>query len=154
VSGDADTSVPEPFFDDSVDPFAPPPAVESPQPVIPPPPGVGPYPPPGPGPHHPYGPWQPGPWAPYPPVRSTNGFAIAALICGLVGLVSYGLGGVLGIVFGIVGLRQIRQDGQAGRGLAIAGIVVGAVTLALGMAVVALLLAHTSGATNGNFLVS
>lgn len=48
--------------------------------------------------------------------KSTNGFAIASLILGL-------LGGIpLALVFGFVALSQIKARGQGGRGLAIAGI--------------------------------
>lgn len=151
------TAGPEPFFDASVDPFAPPPPRSEPgsaqpgepaeppagwgyggpwaPPGYPPPPGSGPSPPPG-APYPPYPPpgWQGGPWgSPYPQPRSTNGFAVAALCCGIGGLVTDGIAGVLGVIFGIVALRQIARDGQGGRGLAIAGIVVGAVTILLGI---------------------
>ena len=54
----------------------------------------------------------------------TNGFAIAALVCGIV--IS-----PLGIIFGFVALSQIKQTGEEGRGLALAGIRVGAASLAL-----------------------
>jgi len=65
---------------------------------------------------------QPTPYATYqaPPApqnNSTNGFAIASLIFGIIG------GFLLGIIFGIVGLVQIKNRGQKGRGLAITGIV-------------------------------
>lgn len=48
---------------------------------------------------------------------STDGFAIAALVFGIIG------GVLLGIIFGIVSLRRIGKRGTRGRGLAIAGIV-------------------------------
>jgi hypothetical protein len=49
----------------------------------------------------------------------TNGFAIAALICGLLGA------GLLGLIFGIVALTQMNkpENTTGGKGLAIAGIV-------------------------------
>jgi Domain of unknown function (DUF4190) len=94
-------------------------------PPPPPPPasaGYGGYPPPAPG---GYG---------YP-VQSTgtNGLAIASLVCSLVG-VCCGIGPLLGVIFGIVALNQIKQSGQDGRGLAIAGIAVGGVLIAAGIA--------------------
>ncbi|MET9325512.1 DUF4190 domain-containing protein [Tsukamurella sp. NPDC003166] len=49
---------------------------------------------------------------------ATNGFAIAALVSSLVLA-------PLGIIFGHISLRQIRRTGEGGRGLAIAGLVVG-----------------------------
>ncbi|MGG5258261.1 septum formation family protein [Phycicoccus avicenniae] len=47
----------------------------------------------------------------------TNGFAIASLVLGMIG------GVLLSVVFGCVALGQVRRSGQAGRGLAIAGLV-------------------------------
>ena len=48
--------------------------------------------------------------------EKTNGFAVASLIFGL-------LGGLLGLIFGIIALNQIKKNGGKGKGLAIAGIV-------------------------------
>jgi hypothetical protein len=55
--------------------------------------------------------------------------AIAALLLGLFGWILVGLGSVAAVVLGIVSLRQINASGGwlKGRGLAIAGIVLGAV---------------------------
>ncbi|WP_206789754.1 DUF4190 domain-containing protein [Amycolatopsis sp. MtRt-6] len=64
--------------------------------------------------------WMPGVQAP-PKPTGTNGFATASLILGILGLC--GLSLVLGLVLGIVALVQIGRTGQAGRGRAIAGIV-------------------------------
>lgn len=72
----------------------------------------------------------------YPRPRDTNGFAIASLVCSLVGIFIWFLGPVLGIVFGIIGLRQIPRLGQGGRGLAIAGLTVGIVLLLLNVIIV------------------
>ena len=107
----------------------------------------GPYPPPG-YPPPPYGPgYPPGPMA-YPPagypgypgypppVRSgTNSSAIAALVCSILGLAPLCgfLFSIAGIVAGAVGINQIRRTGQSGYGLAIAGIVVGILTLVIWM---------------------
>ena len=60
----------------------------------------------------------------YGPPRGTNGFAIASLICAFVCA-------PLGLVFGIMARNQIRQSGEDGDGLALAGIIVSAVSLAL-----------------------
>jgi hypothetical protein len=55
----------------------------------------------------------------YPPPapRTTNGFAVAALLCGLVGC------NPLGILFAIVALVQIPRRHQKGSGLAVTGLV-------------------------------
>lgn len=55
-----------------------------------------------------------------PPVRDTDGFAIAALFFGIIGFVP------LALIFGLIALRGIRRQGSRGRGLAIAGIAAGA----------------------------
>ncbi|MFM6849589.1 MAG: DUF4190 domain-containing protein [Terrabacter sp.] len=60
---------------------------------------------------------------PRTPVPGTNGLAIAALCCGLVGLVP--LAAVAAIVLGIVALNQLRDRIQRGKGMAIAGLVLG-----------------------------
>jgi hypothetical protein len=53
-----------------------------------------------------------------PAVSPTNSFAIVALCTSLIA-------SVLGVVFGHVALSQIRRTGERGRGLAIAGLVIG-----------------------------
>jgi len=59
--------------------------------------------------------------------------AIASLVASIVG-VCCGLGAIVGIVLGIVALNQIKQTREAGQGLAIAGIVVGVVTMMISLA--------------------
>lgn len=79
-----------------------------------PPPGYGPapgYPPPGYGPPPGYPP--PG----FPPRRGTDGFAVAALILGILAIVP------LAVIFGLIALgRTATPGGQSGRGMAIAGL--------------------------------
>jgi Domain of unknown function (DUF4190) len=100
--------------------------------------GAPPYPPPP-----PYGAPQPG-YAPPPtgypapgyagayglPSQKTNSLAIASLVASVIGVLPFicGLGSIIGIVLGVVALNQIKTSGEGGRGLAIAGIAVGAVT--------------------------
>jgi hypothetical protein len=68
-----------------------------------------------------------------PPVagQPTNGLAIAALVTSLVCC------GPIGLVLGLVSLSQINasQGRQGGKGLAIAGIAIGAVTTLIGVLV-------------------
>jgi hypothetical protein len=47
-----------------------------------------------------------------------------------------GIGSIIGIGLGVYALNQIAVSGEPGRGLAVAGIVVGALTLLLSMIVV------------------
>jgi hypothetical protein len=55
----------------------------------------------------------------------TNGLSIAALVLGILWL--YWIGSVLALVFGYMGKKQIDESGgmQTGRGMAVAGIVLG-----------------------------
>jgi hypothetical protein len=69
------------------------------------------------------------------PGASTNGFAVAALVLGIVGGCTC-FGWILALVFGYLGKSQIDASGgmQEGRGMAIAGIVLGWVWGALTVA--------------------
>ena len=117
-------------------PPAPPPGYGQPPPGYgQPPPGYGPPSPGGYGQPPGYGGPPPPPYATYgvqPYVaRKTNGFAIASLILG--GLWIYWIGSILALVFGYIGKSQIDKSGdtQDGRGLAIAGIVLGWIGVAV-----------------------
>lgn len=68
-------------------------------------------------------------WNPPPLQPGTDGMAIAAFVLGLLGIV--GISAILGIVLGSVALSRIRRTYQQGKGLAIAGIVLGSCWLAL-----------------------
>lgn len=87
-----------------------------------PPPPYGEYPPgaPGPGAAPEYYPGPAGFGGPAhpPPPGGTNGLAIASLVCAFLIF-------PLGIIFGHMSLSQIKRNHQEGRGLAIAGLVVG-----------------------------
>jgi hypothetical protein len=92
----------------------------------PPPPYPGAYggPPPYGAPPYPggYAPPYGGGWGPAPRI---NGLAIASLVCGIVWI--YWLGSILALVFGYVARNQIDKShgSQTGRGMAVAGIVLG-----------------------------
>ena len=66
-------------------------------------------------------------WWPQPPpqgfvpVTRTNGLAIASLVLGVLWL--FWLGSLVGLVLGLVALKQIKGRNQGGRGIAIAGVV-------------------------------
>jgi hypothetical protein len=129
-------------------PGLPPPvygAAYSGPPGYPPPPGPPGYPPPGypppgyaPPPGYPVGPpgYQPYaggyPYAvdPYDPYRQmkpqgTNGKAIAALATSLGGLLFCGVPSIVGLVLGVIAMRETKRTGQEGYGLALAGVIVG-----------------------------
>ena len=76
----------------------------------------------------PLGGW-PGPYGqpyggyPYAPPQRTNGMAIASMVLGILWL--YWIGSIIALVFGYTAKRQIRERGEAGGGMATAGIVLG-----------------------------
>jgi len=79
-----------------------------------------------------YGQPMPG-WSPGSgyPVTGTNGLAIAALVCGLAQLVLGILTGIPAIILGHLARKQIRRTGEQGAGMALAGLILGYVGVAL-----------------------
>jgi hypothetical protein len=68
----------------------------------------------------------------------TSGLAIASLVTGILGIFpccTIGILGILGVVFGIMARKNIEQSNgaQKGAGLARAGLICGAVGIALGI---------------------
>jgi hypothetical protein len=53
----------------------------------------------------------------YAQERSTNGMSIAALVVGILPCIPF-----LGLIFGLVGLKQVKRRGERGKGMAVAGI--------------------------------
>jgi formylglycine-generating enzyme required for sulfatase activity len=84
------------------------------------------------------------------PQTKSCGLAVGALVCGIVGLCTLGLGSLVGLILGIIALKKIGRSSGAlrGRGLAIAGLIVSVCTLLVWMLVwvgVAVALFHRSG---------
>ena len=64
--------------------------------------------------------------------QRTNSLAVAALVCGIVQFIGFWLLGTIpAIVLGHMARNQIRQRGEQGAGLALAGLILGYVGLAL-----------------------
>lgn len=83
----------------------------------------------------------------------TNGFAIASLVLGCVGIFTCGLGSVLAVIFGFIARSQIRQRGEQGNGMALAGIILGFVVIALFViwVIVVAITASGDGGMNQNY---
>jgi hypothetical protein len=62
------------------------------------------------------------------PSTQTNGLAIAAFVLSLMGMYA---SPILSCILALIGLRQVKQRGQQGVGLAIAALVVSAAVTAL-----------------------
>jgi hypothetical protein len=80
----------------------------------------------------------------YTQPTKTNPMALTGMICGILsvtcGICCYGLPfNVLGIIFSLVGLSQIKNEPipQKGRGMAIAGLVLSLISIALALLMVA-----------------
>jgi hypothetical protein len=65
--------------------------------------------------------WSQPPAPGFVPVTRTNGLAIASLVLGILWL--FWLGSLVGLILGLVALKQIKDRNQGGRGIAIAGVV-------------------------------
>ncbi|GAA2517430.1 DUF4190 domain-containing protein [Rarobacter incanus] len=77
-----------------------------------------------------------------PPAGVTNAFAIVSLVTAVLGL------GPVPVVFGHLALNKINRTGESGRGLAIAGLIIGYLTIALYLlfvVVIVVALASVSG---------
>lgn len=78
----------------------------------------------------------------------TNGKAIAALVTSLAGLLFCGLPSIAGIILGIVAMRETKRTGQDGFGLAVAGVAIGAVVIALIVLYIAFVVVLAASTTN------
>lgn len=86
--------------------------------------------------------WSQPPAPGFMPVTRTNGLAIASLVLGILWL--FWLGSLVGLVLGLVALKQIKRRNQGGRGIAIAGVVLSVLWL------VGLVVAVIVGASKGS----
>jgi DNA-directed RNA polymerase subunit RPC12/RpoP len=72
---------------------------------------------------------------------TSNGFCVASLVLGIIGLPAscVVLPSVLAIIFGVIGLNQVASGGEGGggKGMAIAGIICGALGCLIGLLVIA-----------------
>jgi len=70
----------------------------------------------------------------------TDGVAVAALIIGILSLLTSwfvlgGLGGIVALILGIIGLSRVKKNRSGGRGMAITGIVTGALAMVVAVVV-------------------
>ena len=75
-----------------------------------------------------------GPGFPVSPSTGTSGLAVASFVLAIVWLC--GVGSVLAIILGFIALGSIRGTAKSGKGLAIAGIVIGFVSIAITVIIV------------------
>lgn len=87
----------------------------------------------------------------YAPVPPTNTLAIISMIAAIVGLFTFAILSLAGVIMGHIALNQIKKRAEGGRGMAITGLILGYVGIAfwilfLIIAVAALGLLGTAGA--------
>ncbi|MEU8079371.1 DUF4190 domain-containing protein [Catellatospora citrea] len=85
-------------------------------------------------PQQPYGqaPYGQQPYGGYPPPRQQNSMALVALILSLVGLLTW-ITAPIGAILGHSAMKQIRQTGEDGEGMAKAAIIVGWILTGIGV---------------------
>jgi hypothetical protein len=84
------------------------------------------------------------PQTPFGVQQPTNGMAIAALILGICQIFFWFLSGIPAIVLGHIARKQIRQTGEAGDGMALAGLILGYIGLGLTILFVIIVVAAVS----------
>lgn len=82
-------------------------------------------------------------YAAAPTAPRTNTMSIISMISSLVGWFSFGVLCVVGVILGHISLKQIKNNGESGRGMALTGVIVGYIGIAgwiLGLILVFLVL--------------
>jgi hypothetical protein len=95
-------------------------------------------------------------YQPYPLVRPTNGLAIAALVCGIAAF-AVGITCIPAIICGHMARGQIRRTGEQGDGLAVAGLILGYISIvlfAVAIVAIALVASRTGSAVSQAHTVS
>ena len=86
--------------------------------------------------------------------QGNSGMAVASMVLSLVGIVPcfWGLQipGVLGIIFGFIGLKQTKDNARKGRGMAIAGLVIGIILVVVAIALWVYILTSDNCVRNGS----
>lgn len=80
------------------------------------------------------------PIAPPTPVRGkayagpkTNGLCVAGLVLSIIGIFTFGLTSLLGLILSLAGLASSKKKKQAGKGKAIAGVIISSIILVIGI---------------------
>ncbi|MFD4624422.1 DUF4190 domain-containing protein [Streptomyces sp. NPDC058475] len=90
------------------------------------------------------------------PMAPSNGMGTAALVLGILAAVVFCLWplaivlGILGVIFGAIGRRKVRRGEATNPGQALAGIICGAVGIALGIAMLVILIVVPDDTGNSN----
>jgi hypothetical protein len=77
------------------------------------------------------------------PMAPTNGLAVGALVCGLAEIFTFGLAAIPAVILGHIARGQIRQTGERGDGMAIAGLVLGYLGIAGWLMIILVIAGHS-----------
>lgn len=85
------------------------------------------------------------------PAGKTNTLAIVSLVASIAGVVIWGIGFIVGVICGHISLGQIKKTGEQGRGMAVAGLIIGYIGIALSIIGIIIVIAiFASLAASGN----
>jgi hypothetical protein len=79
------------------------------------------------------------------PAPTTNGAAVASLVCGFIPIV----GAIPAVILGHVARGQIRQTGERGDGMAVAGLVLGYLAITFWLFALLVIASHSGGGPVG-----
>jgi Domain of unknown function (DUF4190)/Domain of unknown function (DUF1707) len=88
-------------------------------------------------------PYQLGYYPPVLPAPPTSGLAIASMVCGIAEIFTLGLASIPAIILGHLARGQIRQTGERGDGMAVAGLILGYLGIAGWVFVILAIASHS-----------
>jgi hypothetical protein len=86
-----------------------------------------------------------GPYGAAPAPHGTNTNAIIAVVASALGVVLCGTSSIVGIILGVIAMRDTRRTGQDGHGLALAAVIIGALVVAFWLVYVVVMAALAIG---------
>jgi Domain of unknown function (DUF4190)/Domain of unknown function (DUF1707) len=87
---------------------------------------------------------------PVPLQQGTNGMAIASLVCGIGQLFFFLPAGIAAVILGHMARSRIRRTGEQGDGMAVAGLILGYIGIALSVLLVLIVVVAVVQTTKGN----
>ncbi|WP_112270976.1 DUF4190 domain-containing protein [Lentzea terrae] len=87
-------------------------------------------------------------YPPPPPKSQTN--AILALVLSCIGLATCGVTAIVGVIFGHIAMGRIKRGEEDGRGMALAGVIIGYVVIVGWVLYAAIILIAIIAAANSN----
>jgi hypothetical protein len=95
------------------------------------------------GPMGPVMPYQGGFYPPMMPAQPTSGLAIGSMVCGIAEIFTLGFAAIPAIILGHIARAQIKRTGERGDGMAIAGLVLGYLSIGIWTLIFLTIAAHS-----------